>query len=316
MPFELDTKALRYFSAVATHGSYSLAASHLRITQPAVSRQIQAIEQAYGTRLFKRDGRRVALTEAGAVLYRKALEIVAQLDEVGSLVMAASKAPSGRISLGVPAAAGQVLLPQIIHRYRLKYPGVFIHIVQAYASDLAEMLAAGKIDAALIYGQPRHVDLELHPLLDMELGLVVPMQDHQVGRDPLLKTKKISLSKAATLPLIFPSRAQTLRTVVEDECKKIGVLPNIILESDSLGLSKALVMAGEGCMFLGYIGVKDEVERGEVRFIPVTSPVIRWHMSFALRRIKSPTIAVQAMKTEILDRVRQGAESGYWNSDV
>lgn len=90
MAFELDTKALRYFTAVASHRSYTLAAASLRITQPAVTRQIQAIERAFGVRLFRREGRHVVASEAGQVLFEQAREILERIDAAGSLVKLAA----------------------------------------------------------------------------------------------------------------------------------------------------------------------------------------------------------------------------------
>lgn len=303
MTFELDTKALKYFIAVASYKSFTLAAAHLRMTQPAVTRQIQAIEREFGVRLFRRQGRQMLLSEAGEVLLEQARDIIERIDSAGKLVKESATEPTGRIAIGAPTATGELYLPAIISNYRKKYPRVFIHVVTGYTGDLAEMLAIGKLDLALIFGTPTHGDLELQLLVDVEMGLIAPASS-VMRKDPTKGRTEITLAEAATLPLIFPSRAQTLRTSVEQACRQINAEPNIVMESDSLGISKALVKAGVGFMFLGANGVIQEVERGELRYLRINPPDIQWHLSLATRRSKSMSLATRLMMQEILDTLR------------
>ena len=303
MTFELDTKALKYFVAVATYKSFTLAAVHLRMTQPAVTRQIQAIEREFGVRLFRRQGRQMLLSEAGDVLLEQARDILERIDSAGKLVKESASEPTGRIAIGAPTATGELYLPAIISSYRKKYPRVFIHVETGYTGDLAEMLAVGKLDLALIFGTPTHGDLELQLLVDVEMGLIAPAAS-VMRNDPTQGKTEITLAEAATLPLIFPSRAQTLRTAVEQACRQINAEPNIIMESDSLGISKALVKTGMGFMFLGANGVIQEVERGELRYLRINPPDIHWHLSLATRRSKSLSLATRLMMQEILETLR------------
>lgn len=303
MSFELDTKALKYFIAAASYRSFTMAAAHLRITQPAVTRQIQAIEREFGVRLFLRQGRQMLLSEAGQVLLEQAKDIIERIDSAGKLVKESATEPTGRVAIGAPTATGEIYLPAIISSYRKKYPRVFVHVVTGYTGDLAEMLAVGKLDLALIFGSPAHGDLKLKLLLDVEMGLIAPALS-VLRNDPTKNRTEISLQEAATLPLIFPSRAQTLRTAVEQACRQINVEPNIVMESDSLAISKALVKTGTGFMFLGVNGVIKEVEAGELRYLKINPPTIQWSLSLATRHTKSQSLATRLMAQEITDALR------------
>lgn len=303
MTFELDTKALRYFVAVAAHRSYTLAAAHLRITQPAVTRQIQAIEREFGVQLFRRQGRHMLLTESGKVLLDQARDIIERIEAAGSLVKQGAGEPTGQLSIGAPTATGELLLPRIITRYRKLYPRVYLHVVTGYTGDLVEMLASGKLDLALIVGEPAHGDLDMQHLRDMDLGFVAPPAS-ALAEDPIGDRAEITLDEAALLPLIFPSKAQTLRTAVERACRQVGVVPNIVMESDSLGISKALVKAGVGFMFLGSDGTRDEVATGELRHLTLTPPAIEWRLSLATRRSKAHSLATRKMIEEVIDAVQ------------
>lgn len=316
MQFELDVKALRYFVAVATRGSFSLAAAHLRITQPAVSRQIQAIERAYQTRLFRRDGRQFVLTEAGQVLFEQACAIVERLDAVENAVRSASREPAGRLTVGATTAVAEALLPTVIQRYRARYPRVFIHVVQAESSELKELLTGGVLDVALLYGEPRPGESSLLPLVDLHLGLVAPPAPGARRKDPIGERSDITLAEAAALPLIFPARGHALRKRIEAACTQIGATPNVVLESQSHLLSKALVRAGVGYMLVGNLGVHEEVNSGALRFVPLVQPGITWRMSVTVRGSKIPGLAAQKFVQEVKDGVRRSVHDRAWLGDL
>ncbi|MBV7482107.1 LysR family transcriptional regulator [Bordetella sp. BOR01] len=310
MTFEFDTKALRCFSAVASHRSFTTAAAHLRISQPAVTRQIQAMERSLGVRLFRREGRHMVLTEAGRVLLEQSRDVLERFDAVLTLVKDAANEPIGKVALGAPTSTGELLLPSILNRFHRNHPKVFVQIATGYSGDSIEMLVDGRLDMALVFGVPSHSDLELHPLLTMDLGLIVPSRSRP---DPIGQRTSITLAEAAALPLIFPTRTQYLRKRVEQACQQIGVTPNVVLESDSLGISKELVAAGMGYMFLAASGIRSEIREGRLRYLAVTEPGMDWQLALALRRTKSQPLAVRVLMREIIDSVRaEGAKSG-WN---
>jgi len=316
MNFELDTKALRYFAAVAERGSFLQAATHLRITQPAVSRQIQAIEKAYGVRLFRQQGRKMVLTEAGQLLLQQSTEILTRLDELGSSMRTAAQKPTGRISIGVTSSPAEILMPDVIQRYSVQHPDVFVHIVQGSSAELKELLMHGELDLALIYGQPAKASVSMQPLLDLHVGLVAPAKAALKGRDPIDGIHAITLEKIASLPLIFPGRKELMRSAFEQAFSAAGVTPTVILESESLLLSKALIKTGMGYMLIGYVGVHEEVQEGSLRFIPLAAPGITWRLSLATRGTKAPSLAVKTMADEIMDAIKRGGQDNRWQAEI
>jgi LysR family nitrogen assimilation transcriptional regulator len=313
---EVDIRSLRYFLAVAHYGSYSQAAIHLQITQPAVSRQVLLMERMLNTRLFRRDGRRTFLTEAGQALSVHAQQIVDQVEQLRQVVDPATQVPSGRLNVGVPISTSEYLMPDVLQRYREKYPGVALHLVQSYGSDLTEQLAIGKLDLALLFGNPRSPELELDGLIDLEVGLVLPPENLTSAADFLVGLKHISLQRAASLPLIAPGTGQDLRRFIDEACRRQGVVPNVVMEVDGISLGKLLVGKGMGFMFLGYNGVHEEVKRGTLRYIPVDSPTLRWRLSLAARVHKRETLAARAMRTEITEAIIRGVQGHTWSGTL
>ncbi len=297
MAFELDTKFLRYFVAVAAHRSFTLGAAYLRITQSAATKQILAVERAYGVTLFLRKGHQLSLTESGEVLYRQARTILEQVDSTEALLKQASVKPMGRLAIGAPTATGELMLPAVIAEYRLKFPDVHIHVVTGYTGDLIEMLAAGRLDLALIFGQALHTALDVRTLSRVELGLLAPARGH----DATGGATRITFAEAARLPLILPSRAHSMRLMLEQTCRDLEIEPNVVVDSDSLPISKALVKSGVGFMFLSAAGALQELKVGELRYIAV-DPAIEWSLSLATRRAKSVNLATRLMVDEIIER--------------
>src|SRR4051794_32866635 len=113
----MDIRALRYFQTVAECGSYSRGSELLRISQPAVSRTIRALEEELGRPLFRRRGHGVALTDAGRVLLERAQILLRQVEQMKAEIRGGAPSPSGVISVAVPSAAGQYLVPALVNRF-------------------------------------------------------------------------------------------------------------------------------------------------------------------------------------------------------
>ena len=316
MEHETDLKALRYFVAVAQKGSYTRASAHLRVTQPAITRQIQAIEKQYRARLFRREGRGVELTEAGRVLFERATDIIERMEMLNSMMDVAANEPSGRLAIGVTAAVAKHLIPDAILRYRARYPRVLLQIQEGSSSDLMEMLADGKLDLALTYAQARRSAATMFPLIDVQIGLIAPPHSVLGSSDPLAGRKRLTLAEAATFPLIFQSRANSMRIALEQACGSVGAVPNVAIESESLALSLELIKAGGGYMLMGYVAVHEEVMKGELRFIPVDPRDIKWRMSLAFRGMKAQSIAGNAMANEIKESLRLAVKEGRWHGKL
>src|SRR4051812_11384534 len=112
----MELRHLRYFSAVAAHGSFNRAADSLNLTQPALSRQVKDLEEELGVRLFLRRANAVTLTEAGEVFYEEASEILDRTEQAIARVRANDKSEKLRVGYGPSLTAG--ILPQAIERFQ------------------------------------------------------------------------------------------------------------------------------------------------------------------------------------------------------
>jgi len=170
----MDTRALRYFQAVAEFGSYSDGAKVLRISQPAVSRQIRALEDELGRKLFIRHSHGVSLTDAGRILLERAQAILRQFDQAKAEIRGGQDGPSGTVTLAVPPAAGSVLVPSVLKRLGAAFPNVFPKVTAGFSSYTYEWLLRGRVDLACLHDPTPQPGFVLTPLVNEEVFLVLP----------------------------------------------------------------------------------------------------------------------------------------------
>jgi LysR family nitrogen assimilation transcriptional regulator len=312
----LDLYTLRVVLAVADCASYTRAAQKLGITQPAVSRRIVGLEQLLRAKLFRRDGHRFLPTEAGLSVCDHARQIVTLVDTLPTAVQEIAGQPSGDLALGVPSALGEILLPKLVRTYREKYPNVFLKIEQGYVGDLSEMLAAKQVDVAILYGRPVTPSIELTPLLEQELGLVYPKAWKRKGPDGSPMRDRLALHETVNLPLIAPSVPQGMRVVIDAAFHAAGVRPRIEMEVNGLSMSKTLVRAGLGCMFLAISGLRGRADSADFAFSRIHDPVISWPLSMAVRKQGRPTLAARLLMRMIETMVADLVRDGEWYGKV
>lgn len=146
----MELRSLFYFVRIAELGSITRAAAHLRVAQPALTRQVQRLEEELGVALFTRVNRGVRLTEAGHKLHDSAIRILRDVERTGDEIRAHTAHPSGKIVLGITPTMCPVLAPDLFTWMREHYPMVDLKVVHAGMARLEEMLIDGRIDLALM----------------------------------------------------------------------------------------------------------------------------------------------------------------------
>jgi DNA-binding transcriptional LysR family regulator len=152
MPANLDLNALRAMISGIELGGFAHAAQRLNRSQSAVSMQLRKLEKQAGQRLFKRDGRSLALTDAGEVLLKYARRLLVLNDE--TMAALGASAVGGTIRVGMPQDFVDVLLPGLLARFTKVRPGMHIEVRAGRNYALAEDVAAGRLDLALAFAEP------------------------------------------------------------------------------------------------------------------------------------------------------------------
>src|SRR5438552_5961412 len=142
----MDARALRYFQAVVEFGSYSRASEYLRISQPAISRQVGQLENELGKALFVRSGLGATPTDAGRLLFERSQPILRQLEEAVAEIKSAAGSSTGSIVIAVPPGVGHFLLPSLLERYRKSFPNTSLKIISGFSGYIHEALVRGRAD--------------------------------------------------------------------------------------------------------------------------------------------------------------------------
>ncbi len=241
----LDTRRLKVLCEVARRGSFSAAAEALGYTQPAVSRQIAALEAETGVRLIRRLPQGAALTDAGRLLVSRSNAILARLDDAEAELRALRGLSGGRLRIASFASAASTVVPLAVMKFRQRHPHVELSVFMAEPVDSLPRLRSGDLDMALSH-DPLWA-IEAMP----ELALVQLFEDPMYIAMPtghaLLDAECLSLSAFADEPwmLSMPASCPDAR-LFRRACLEAGFEPRIGLENDDYSAVLGFVAAGLG----------------------------------------------------------------------
>jgi DNA-binding transcriptional LysR family regulator len=240
----MEIRHLRYFQAVAEDLSFSRAAQRLHVAQPALSRAIKQLEHTLGAEVLERSRHYVRLTPAGAVLLRETALLLQQLEETASRVRRTAAGEEGELRLGYIGPPTQPFLGRLLKDYRKRYPLVSIHLEERTPERVWEMVARGRLSAAITRPVVAHQALGLRTVVLREerLGLVVP------ASHPFAKRRSIPWTALAREPLIVLARREGmgLHDAVIAGCRQAGVAPRLAHTPSLIGTVMSYVEAGAG----------------------------------------------------------------------
>ncbi len=266
----MNLKQLEYFVHVAELGSFSKAALVLDIAQPALSRQVRALEIDLRETLLLRNGRGVVLTEAGRRLFEHGVGILQAVAQAREDMGASRDAPVGRVTIGVPPTIGRQLTLPLIDGFKRRMPGGRLAIVEGLSSHIVEWITTGRVDVGLLYNPDPQPALEITPVLEEPLCLVARADQAPASREP------VALRSLAGLPLIMPERSHVIRRLLESQSVLLGLKLEIAWEVSSIAAIIDLVCAGYGHAVLtasavAASGRSDELVARTLRDPPLSS---------------------------------------------
>ena len=197
----MDLRVLRYFLMVAKEQSFTKAAKQLNITQPTLSRQLAALEEKLGVKLFNRGGHSITLTNEGLLLKRRALELVDLEDKIVSEFKGNRESVEGKITIGCGEFIAVETLAKICKKYKEKYPLVQFAIHTGTADNISEMMNKGLVDIGLFLEPVSTEGMDYIRMQGCDHWVVSMRVD-----DSLAKKEVITKKDLLKLPLILPER--------------------------------------------------------------------------------------------------------------
>jgi len=286
----MDDHKLRVFCIVAETKSFSKASEIIRLTQPAVSLQIQALEETYGTKLFNRSGCVITLTPPGEMLYKYAKEISSLYAAAEKEIGGVTGLVKGVISVGASSTIGNYVIPSVVADFRRKYPKVGVHIHIGNTKNVIEFLNAGSVDIGLVEGEVNKQKLIIEKLIPDEMVFAMSPYHH------LAKKSTISVMELSKEPIIFREEGSGSRQVIEKYLSKHGITQQNLKISLIMGSTESIKSAieeGLGTSILSRWAVRKEVRQGSLKTAVFKEEKFLRDFSLVFRKAKEPPHTVE-----------------------
>ncbi len=238
----IDIKHLRYFAMLSETLHFGRAAQRLHLSQPALSRQIAALEGELGVTLFERGTRAVALTAAGQRFAGDARALLAALEQAARNARAAALGEQGALSVGFTMCAAYSVVPGLARAYGAAFPAVALQIRELFPADLMTHLGDGKIDAAITFPIERMAGIEVREIHREPLCAVLAA-DHRLAGVPIVDLAELAGDAFVQSPREV---SPTLHDAIMGSCKRAGFEPQIRLEAQLQQTILTLVAEGVG----------------------------------------------------------------------
>jgi DNA-binding transcriptional LysR family regulator len=286
----LNFHQLHIFFTVSEKGSFSGAAQALHMTQPAVTMQVQSLEEYFGAKLFLRTTKKIELTEAGRALMPFAKRSIELMRETETGMSRFTHMLEARLQLGASLTIGEYILPRLLGPFGKEFPHISVSMKVMNTTQIVEEIMQHQLTFGLVEASIEHPDVQMDPVLSDELKLILP-----VGHE-LADRETITLEDVLQYPFVLREQGSGTRRVMEEELLRRGKDPsdmNILMELGSTGAVKSAVEANLGLSILSQSSIKHELALGVLVSRRIEG--IRFMRSFYSIHLKSALLPISAV---------------------
>ena len=272
----MEIRTLRAFVEVVRQGGFTKAANTVYSTQSTVSKAVKQLEEELGMQLLDRIGHRCNLTDAGKIVYRRALAILTEGDDLKSELDGLRGFVGGTLRLGFPPIGSNTLFSRWFAVYRSRYPGVELLLVEYGSKRLEELVLAGELDLAASL-LPLGEAFEWQELRREPIDALFAF-DH-----PLAQRENLTFATLAEVPFVLYGPGFALNPMIIEACRKNGFSPKVAAHSSQIDFIIELVANKLGVALLPRMIAEQRPHRLTKR-IAIGQPEIYWHMALIWRR--------------------------------
>jgi len=295
----MDLKQIRCFVAAYEEGSFSKAARREHCTQPGLSVYVQRLETTLSHRLFERNAAGVTPTVAGKHFYACCTNVLKAVQEAKQTMLNLSGNLAGTIKVGVAPSIFKGALATMLPGYMADHPYVDVRIAEAYSGSLAEWVASGELEVAIVNQPSVHLGLEAtHFFRD---SLVLARKPNGTAGKKGRARRRILAKDVGKLKLILPTPKHTLRQFIDSALRLGGNSTGRILEIDGMLGTLELVRNSEWATIVPSIAVANEVKRGKLVAETIADPVL-WIDFF---QVQTRNSLVSLACQDFLSRLRE-----------
>ncbi|RJF99803.1 LysR substrate-binding domain-containing protein [Noviherbaspirillum saxi] len=305
----MELRQLRYFVAIVDHGSLSRAARVLHVAQPALTQQIQQLEDELAAQLLHRSAQGVLATDAGKTFYEHALAILKQVEDARSAVAQSADKPSGTVALGIPQSVSSALALPLLTAVRHTYPEISLQLTEELSGTLIDQLKSGRINLAVLFDDGQLGAFATTPLVEEDMMFIARADSRYAPAGT-----SIPLSLAVKVPLILPGLQHGVRPRIENCVRAAGLSVDNVIDINSVAILKSALLADLGATILPVAPLLSEIERGQLIAYPIDGVHISRTVSLCSSKNIPLTNAAAAVRKLVLAVARDLCDSGQWTS--
>jgi DNA-binding transcriptional LysR family regulator len=254
----MNLSQLKAFLAVAQDGSFSRAAEKLYLTQPAVSKQIQALEEGLGMRLFDRVGRSILLTQAGNILHDHAHIAFRTLEEARETINQLRGLQRGHLRISAASTIGTYMLPQPLGELKAQFPGIEISLAITNKAWVVQQVLNHEVELGFVGPPIEPAELEMEEYLLDELVLIMA-PTHRLARE-----ESVGVAELAEEVFILREQGSGTREIMEEELGRVRVNLKKAMELGSTEAIKQAVAANLGVSIVSKFAISLETLQGRL----------------------------------------------------
>jgi DNA-binding transcriptional LysR family regulator len=256
----MEIDQIETFLAVATFGGFHRAAEALRVSQPAVSARIKALESSLGVNLLARSRAGLTLSEAGRTLRPYAEQLLRTAALARQAVHELQPQGAGPLQIAAALSICVYFLPDVLKQFHGTHPNSVINLRSGHSKEVLEMVLEQQAEIGIARSL-NHPEVETVSLRDDPLLLV--------GNPDFAHGKRAKLTEVASRPLIFYERGSSDWSLTQSLFRRAGLVPNVALEVDTIETAKRMVDRGLGIAFLPQMAVLSDIREGKLRTIRI-----------------------------------------------
>lgn len=303
MAINFDLNDLQAFRAVAELGSFRKAAEAVSISQPALSRRIDKLEEALGVRLFERTTRSVALTTVGRVFAQSAEQLLDDLDVALLGIRDVSSSRLGHVTIACVPSVAYYFLPNVIASYRRRFPRIRVRLLDASANEVLGAVISGEADFGVSFMGSQEPEIEFKLLLQ-DRFVAACRRDHSLARK-----KRVTWSELYEHEYVSVDKTSGNRLLLDQALSAVAPSAPSVCETRHVTTMLGLVEAG-----LGVAAVPSMAMPGAnhpiLTSVPLVEPVVKRRVGIVRRRGRQLTPAAQEFHRMMVGAKRGGMASG------
>lgn len=268
---------MRSLLAVAGEGALTTAAEQIGLSQPALTRRMQQMEEYFGCELFIRSRKGVELTEIGQLVAAEARVLVSRYDGLREQVRAHLNLDAGTVRVGGGATAVSFLLPKAIANFQIKHPGIRFHLKEAGSREIAGDVASGQLELGVVTMPVQAADLTVTPVMTDEVVLVA-RHDHPLASGRPITNPTHALSDQAYVGF---EAGSAIRAIIDGALRNRGIQMNVVMELRSIPAILRMVATTGSLAFVSRASLEGQADIAEV---PVRGLVIQRELGIVSRR--------------------------------